>query len=53
MYNGLVLDQITGIRVSLFSTGYINVFGELVHTSQFNYKCCPLVVKVLAHIRTA
>ncbi|CAI5657987.1 unnamed protein product [Oreochromis niloticus] len=27
MYNGLVLDQITGIRVSLFSTGYINVFG--------------------------
>uniref|UniRef100_A0A669CV12 Uncharacterized protein n=1 Tax=Oreochromis niloticus TaxID=8128 RepID=A0A669CV12_ORENI len=42
-----------GLKVSLFSTGYINVFGELVHTSQFNYKCCPLVVKVLAHIRTA
>uniref|UniRef100_A0A3Q4GHU9 Uncharacterized protein n=1 Tax=Neolamprologus brichardi TaxID=32507 RepID=A0A3Q4GHU9_NEOBR len=36
LHNRLILDQITGIRVSFLSARCINVCGEPVHTSQFN-----------------
>uniref|UniRef100_A0A3B4FWM7 Uncharacterized protein n=1 Tax=Pundamilia nyererei TaxID=303518 RepID=A0A3B4FWM7_9CICH len=36
LHNRLILNPITGIRVSFISAGCINVCGELVHTSQFN-----------------